>query len=209
MLRRATSSFRTPRLAAPLTLLLVFLARALPAQAPAPAAVPPSESWLKFGPSVLVGIPFIGVERTLRHPRRTFQWDVMLSPWKSAQGAPFAFVVGTAEWRYYRRESRDGWYAALNLGAGLFRLQRPDYADTTLYQEGGTVLGGGSVGHVWRLGDGWTLEAYVGGGTTQSLYKGYDMLTHSRYDGAKLWNVSGEALPYRSGVMFGMPWRRR
>ena len=41
----------------------------------------------------------------------------------------------------------------------------------------------------------------------QSLYKGYDRITGRRYDGAELWNVSGELYPFRTGLMVGLPWR--
>lgn len=163
---------------------------------------------LKIGASTLLGIPMVGIERSLRDPRRTFQWDVMLSPWRSVDGYPLEFLVGIAEWRFYRENAQEGWYGALHVGAAAFRLRRPDYRDTTLYQEGAGLLGGASVGRVWRLRAGSTIDAYIGVGTVQSLYKGYDRLTNSRYDGARLWNVSGEWLPYRTGVSLGIPWRR-
>lgn len=165
-------------------------------------------SRIKIGATTLAGIAHVGVERALRSEGRTFQWDVMVSPWRSVEDYPFTFAVGTAEWRFYRDAHAVGWYAALNTGAAVFRLQRLDYRDTTLYQEGATLLVGGSVGRVWQLRSGWTIDAYVGGGTLQSLYKGYDRATGRRYDGATLWNVSGELYPYRLGVLTGLPWRR-
>lgn len=165
-------------------------------------------SRIKVGATTLVGIAHVGVERALRREGRTFQWDVMVSPWRSVEDYPFTFAVGTAEWRFYRDARAVGWYAALNAGAAVFRLQRPDYRDTTLYQEGGSLLVGGSVGRVWQLRSEWTVDAYLGGGAVQSLYKGYDRATGRRYDGAKLWNISGELFPYRSGIVVGLPWRR-
>lgn len=163
----------------------------------------PSPTTVKGGVSTLLGIPHVGRERPLRAPGRSFQWDVMLSPWRSVEGYPFQFLVGAAEWRWYRRPDRSGWYAAVHAGAVAFRLRRPDYRDTTLYQEGAGVLGGATVGYQLRRPGGWALDLYAGGGTVQSLYKGYDRLTGSRYDGAKLWNVSGEFYPYRVGAMLG------
>ncbi|MFN0099418.1 MAG: DUF3575 domain-containing protein [Gemmatimonadaceae bacterium] len=163
---------------------------------------------IKIGATTLVGIAHVGVERALRRDGRTFQWDAIVSPWQSVEDYPFTFAVGTAEWRFYRDARSVGWYAALNAGAAVFRLQRPDYRDTTLYQEGASLLVGGSVGRVWQLRSGWTIDAYVGGGSVQSLYKGYDRATGRRYDGAKLWNVSGELLPYRVGLLAGLPRRR-
>lgn len=163
------------------------------------------ERRVKIGASSLLGLPSVGVERALRRDGRTFQWDVTLSPWASVEGYPFQFMLAIAEWRRYRTEAGVGGYWALNTGAGLFRLRRPDYRDTTLYQEGGTLVAGASVGYVWRLRSGRTIDAFVGGGTMQSLYKGYDKLTGRRYDGAKLWNISAEILPFRSGLSIGLP----
>lgn len=192
------------------SLLLALLAlTTVPAVSPAQSApAEPPPSYLKVGGSSLLGIPMVGVERPLRRAHRSFQWDVMLSPWASVDGFPLQFVVGTAEWRFHRRATRTGWYTGVNVGGAIFRLRRPDYADTTLYQEGVAIIGGVSLGHVWALRSGLTVDAYVGGGPVQSLYKGYDKLTGSRYDGAKLWNVSGEWFPYRVGAMVGVPRRR-
>jgi hypothetical protein len=163
---------------------------------------------IKVGATTAVAIAHIGVERALRREGRTFQWDVMVSPWQSVDGYPLTFVSGVAEWRFYKEPEAKGWYAALNTGAVAFRLQRTDYRDTTLYQEGAGLLLGGSVGRVWQLRSGWSIDAYLGGGTIQSLYKGYDRATGRRYDGAELWNVSGELYPFRTGLMVGFPWRR-
>lgn len=167
-----------------------------------------SSSWerrIKVGASTLVGIPSVGVERPLARAGRTFQWDLMVSPWVSVGGYPLEFVVGTAEWRAYRDGRTEGWYAALHAGAAAFRLQRWDYRDTTIYHEGASFIGGGTVGRVWRTRRGWLIDAYLGGGTTQSLYKSYDRLTGSRTDGARLWNISSELLPYRTGLSIGLP----
>lgn len=160
---------------------------------------------IKIGASTLLGIPSVGVERPLVRAGRTFQWDLMVSPWVSVRDYPFEFVTGTAEWRAYRGGRSDGWYAALHTGVAAFRLQRWDYRDTTIYHEGASFLGGGTVGRVWRTRRGWLIDAYVGGGTTQSLYKSYDRLTGSRADAAKLWNISSEFLPYRTGLSIGLP----
>ncbi len=160
---------------------------------------------IKIGASTLLGIPSIGVERPLARTGRTFQWDMLVSPWASVEGFPLYFVVGTAEWRAYRGRAADGWYAAVHAGLGAFQIQRWDYRDSTIYHEGANFMVGGSVGHAWRTRRGWVVDAYLGGGTVQSLYKSYDRLTGSRVDGAKLWNISGEILPYRTGLSIGLP----
>lgn len=164
-----------------------------------------AERRIKIGASTLIGIPSIGVERPLARAGRTFQWDLMVSPWVSVGGYPLEFAIGTAEWRAYRDGRTDGWYAALHTGVAAFRLQRWDYRDTTIYHEGASFLGGGTFGRVWRTRRGWLIDAYVGGGTTQSLYKSYDRLTGSRADLARLWNISAEFLPYRTGLSIGLP----
>ena len=160
---------------------------------------------IKIGASTLLGIPSVGVERPLARAGRTFQWDLLVSPWVSVGDYPLEFAIGTAEWRAYRGGRTEGWYAALHAGVAAFRLQRWDYRDTTIYHEGASFLGGGTVGRVWRTRRGWLIDVYMGGGTTQSLYKSYDRLTGSRADGAKLWNISAEFLPYRTGLSIGLP----
>ena len=172
------------------------------------SSVADSADWerrIKLGASALLGIPSVGVERPLARAGRTFQWDLMISPWVSVGGYPLEFAVGTAEWRAYRDGRTVGWYAGLHAGVAAFRLQRWDYRDTTIYHEGASFVGGGTVGRVWRTRRGWIVDAYIGGGTVQSLYKSYDRLTGSRADAAKLWNISGELLPYRTGVSIGLP----
>ena len=79
--------------------------RAQGAEAP-PAAG--SAALLKVGASSLLGIPMLGVERPLHDAKRSFQWDVMLSPWRSVEGYPLEFIVGVAEWRFHRNDARDG-----------------------------------------------------------------------------------------------------
>ena len=115
------------------------------------------------------------------------------------------FLIGVAEWRYYARPDREGLYTGLHVGGALFRLQKWNYRDTARYQEGGSFLGGGVVGGRWTIAHDVLVDVWLGGGTVQSLYKGYDLLTRRRYDGAKLWNISGELLPYRTGIAVGIP----
>lgn len=207
---RLLSRMLTQRVA-PLVILVLLALAPIGAQSGAPVAPAGDDgpwSRLKVGATTLVAVPHVGVERSLRRSRRSFQWDLLVSPWLSADGGPFTFAVATAEWRFYRSDRETGWFTAVNVGGAVFRLRRPDYRDTTLYQEGMSGMVGGSVGYVWQRRSGRTVELYVGAGSIQSLYKGYDALTDSRVDGARLWNVSGEFLPYRTGVQLGLPRRR-
>ena len=45
------------------------------------------------------------------------------------------------------------------------------------------------------------LEVFIGGGSQQAFYKGYDAITGQRKEKAKNYNKSGEWLPYRGGIM--------
>jgi hypothetical protein len=61
-------------------------------------------------------------------------------------------------------------------------------------------MAGVSIGYVYFVSKKVALEAFLGGGTVQSIYKGYDINTGERYDGAEKFNKSGEWLPYRGGL---------
>ena len=52
----------------------------------------------------------------------------------------------------------------------------------------------------------WNLDLYLGLGTMQSFYKGYDKISGDRYDTegdsmGRETNRSGEWLPYKGGLM--------
>ena len=61
-------------------------------------------------------------------------------------------------------------------------------------------MAGISIGYVYALTEKFALEAFVGGGTIQSFYKGYDSTTGVRYEDADKFNKSVEWTPYRGGV---------
>lgn len=160
-----------------------------------------AQSYIKFnGVTALLGVPSVGYERVTGE-RTSFQFDVTVSPWRSVGGAPLLFMMLVPEWRYHRKPGHTGLYVGAHLGATVFKVQKWNYRNTEFYQEGFGFILGGTVGYKKPLGDRWMLDTFFGGGTAQSLYKGYSMVTGERYDGAKLWNVSGEWVPYRGGVM--------
>ena len=150
--------------------------------------------------STVYGVPQVAYELPLG-PKRSLQFDVMISPWRSRDGAPQQFGIFIAEWRHHYHERGDGPYVGGHVGIAIFRLQRWDYKDTEFYQEGIGALGGVTVGYEKRLRDPWSLDLFAGGGTAQSKYKGYSFLTGDRYDGEDGWNESGEWLFYRGGLM--------
>lgn len=156
--------------------------------------------------TALVAVPQVALESS-RGTHWTLQLDATLSAWRSVRGAPMEFVVLVAEWRHYRRGVFNGPYLGMHAGLTGFRLQKPEYAGERIYQEGFGLVAGASVGYVRRLTDDWRADFFVGGGTAQSKYKGYDMDTGDRYDGEQGWNESGEWVPYRVGVMLARRWR--
>lgn len=153
------------------------------------------------GATAVLGVANFGVERA-SGARRSFQWDVTISGWRSVRGGPQQFIILVPEWRWYRRSTSEGPYVGLNTGVTAFRIQRWSYIGTEYYQEGAGVLFGGTIGYKRVLNRKWTMDLFVGGGTIQSKYKGYRLDTGERYDGERGWNESGEWLPYRGGVMF-------
>ena len=168
------------------------------------AQLPEAQEYVKVNTlSTLIAMPGVAWERPLRHERLTFQLDATASFWHSVDGAPLQFLMIIPEWRLHRRSSRLGPYLGAHLGLAGFRLQKWNYRGTTLYQEGFSFLGGVSVGYKWELSPHWMLDAFVGGGNQQALYKGYDWTTGVRYDSASAWNQSAEWLPYRIGVQLG------
>lgn len=145
----------------------------------------------------------IGIEKELSE-KFTLQVDGLISPWKSFAGNHFQIYMGHVEGRYYFDKAFDGWFVGLNAGFGLFDLTKWNYRGTEKFQRGFNFMFGGSVGYQWELSEKWNMEAFLGGGTSQGLYHGYEEIPPDRwirYDGAKDWNKSGEWLPYRGGIM--------
>ncbi len=157
-------------------------------------------------PFTPLGIGGVGIER-ITGPRRSTVTDLVGSAWRSVGDTPLQFALLTREWRRHRRAPGDGPYLAFDAGIHAFRVRKWDHGGTDRYQEGAGIHAGVSAGVQRRIGPRWVLDAYVGGGTMQSLYKGYEASTGVRYDGARHWNVSGELVPYRTGIM--LTYRRR
>jgi hypothetical protein len=182
----------------PLVLAALLATTALAAAAPLPAQWRTKTNLA----SLAIGVPQVGVERRTG-PKRTLQLDLTVSPWRSVRGKPFQFALLISEWRWHRNSSLLGWYVGANVGATVFHLQKPFYWGTDYFQDGFGATLGGSVGYKWNVGERWTIDAFAGGGTIQTLYKGTLWSTGERYDtlSAPGWNESGELVPYRAGLM--------
>lgn len=149
-----------------------------------------------------VGMVNMGVEYKVAH-QYTIQADVFISPWKRFLGNHAQVYMGHIEGRYYFREVFSRWYVGGNVGIGIFNLTKWNYLDSEKYQKGFNYMLGATVGYQWRINENWNIDMFLGGGTSQGFYRGYEKKDGSieRYDGATHWNKSGEWIPYRGGVM--------
>lgn len=142
-----------------------------------------------------------GLEYQLNQ-KTTLQGDLFISPWKSLFGNRAQLYTATIEVRHYFTKAFDKFYVGLNVGSGLFNIQKYNYFNTSEYQKGFTFFGGATVGYQFALRENLNMDLYLGAGTLQSFYKGYNEKTGQRYDNdGRKWDRSGEFLPYRGGVM--------
>ena len=65
-------------------------------------------------------------------------------------------------------------------------------------------MAGISNGYVYAVTEKFALEAFVGGGTIQSFYKGYDITTGLRYEDPDKFNKSGELVAVAWRVEFDL-----
>jgi hypothetical protein len=147
--------------------------------------------------TTLAGVPNFGIEQQLgKH--FTFQFDAAASFW-TIDDVPYKFIMLFPELRYYIDKSGKGFFIGGHFGGAKYKLRKWNY--THKYQEGYSVLMGGTIGYQFILNDRLNLELFLGGGHQEASYKGYYLKTGERYDGATNYNRSGEWLPYRGGIM--------
>lgn len=163
------------------------------------------ETYLK-GNALLAGISVvnIGIEHQLNE-KKTLEFDVLYSPWKSVNGNHAQALIVTGEVRHYFDQSLNKWYIGGNIGGSTFNLTKWNYWNSGKYQKGFNYMIGATIGYQFQWKEKWTFDAHIGGGTTQSFYKGYIEKTGKtiRYDGAKKYNKSGEFTIYKFGIMIG------
>ncbi|WP_353170648.1 DUF3575 domain-containing protein [Flavobacterium sp.] len=149
--------------------------------------------------TTLLGFPSVGYEKGLGK-RFSFHIDAIGSTFNRYHNMPLKFLIITPEIRYYSKPELTGFYVGGHIGGSTFHLQKYNYANSNLYQKGYNYMAGISIGYVYAVTEKFGLEAFVGGGTIQSFYKGYDSTTGIRYEDADKFNKSGEWLPYRGGM---------
>lgn len=155
---------------------------------------------LKANVSAILGYPQIGLETTLGK-KTTFQIDALASLWKSFNGGPQEIYMVVPELRYYPKKALEGFYFGLHIGGSKYKFQKWNYINTNYYQQGYSILYGGTIGYQVKINEHFFLDAFLGGGSQQGFYKGYLISTGERYENVKNYNKSGEWLPYRGGVM--------
>jgi hypothetical protein len=151
--------------------------------------------------TTLLGFPSIGYERPIGK-YFSFHIDAIGSTFNRYHNMPLKFLIITPEVRYYPKATQTGFFVGGHLGGSTFHLQKYGYENTNKYQKGYNYMAGISLGYVYALSDKFALEGFVGGGTIQSYYRGYDITTGLRYEDSypDKFNKSGEWLPYRGGV---------
>jgi hypothetical protein len=160
-----------------------------------------SQTYIKVNAlTALVAVPNVGIETSIGK-KATFQLDILGSPWKSINGKPQQFYVVIPEYRYHFKEKYNGFYAGVHIGGTVFKFQKWNYLNTDLYEKGFGYVIGATIGYQKEISDKILIELFLGGGTHQGFYKGYDISTGERYDTPEKYNKSGEWLPYRGGVM--------
>lgn len=150
--------------------------------------------------TALVLIPNIGIETSVSK-KITFQVDFAASFWQSVNNAPQQFVIVIPEIRYHFKENYKGFYVGANIGGSKFKLQKWDYINAGIYQEGYSYVIGATIGYQKQMSKKWMIDVFFGGGNSQGFYKGYYLNSNIRYEPAEKYNKSGEWIPYRGGVM--------
>lgn len=160
-----------------------------------------SQTYVKVNAlTALVAVPNIGIETSIGK-KSTFQFDILVSPWKSINGLPYEFLTITPEYRYFFKEKYNGFYAGAHIGGSLYKVSKGIHAKLNQYENGFGYMLGATIGYQKKINNKFMLDFFLGGGSHQGFYKGYYVGTNERYDKAKDYNKSGEWLPYRGGVM--------
>jgi hypothetical protein len=89
----------------------------------------------------------------------------------------------------------------VHVGGSIYKVSKGVHRPENQYEKGVGYMIGATIGYQKEISDKILIELFLGGGTHQGFYKGYNISTGERYDTAEKYNKSGEWLPYRGGVM--------
>lgn len=129
----------------------------------------------------------------------------------------FAFIKGRAEMalafvepRWYFKSSYKGFFAAPNVGYGVWNLSKSAIpfiyggAKTNYnYQVGSNLMCGVTLGYMFTFSSHWGMELSVGGGYSLSYYEGHTDKDGSMFVGQ---NCSSEWIPYKGAVSVVYRW---
>jgi hypothetical protein len=160
-----------------------------------------SQTYVKVNAlTTLIAVPNVGIETSIGK-KSTFQVDVLASFWKSINSLPSQFVTVTPEYRYHFNEKFNGFYTGVHVGGSIYKVSKGFHRQLNEYEKGVGYMIGATIGYQKEISKKILLEIFLGGGSHQGFYKGYNINTEERYDKAIKYNKSGEWLPYRGGVM--------
>lgn len=159
-----------------------------------------AQTFIKYNPIPAVfGVLNVGVETSIGK-KTTFSFDILASPWDIGE-TPRKFYYFVPEVRYHFKQKFDGFYFGGHIAYTLFNSQKWTYKESGTYQHGMGYLIGATLGYQVPISKKWTLDCFIGGGWQEGYYKGYNIETGERTDGASHWNISGDWYLYRGGVM--------
>lgn len=148
----------------------------------------------------------------------SFQAEIVYSPWRSINGRHLHFGIFNNEYRYFFRETNNGWYVGAHAGIVLMDVSKPQIINGKIgfqnrYSKGYGILAGAVAGYEWRFAERWLLDAFVGFGYLHSKYNGYSLdgaidMTPNRPDHKQPehpdpFNSSAEWIPTKIGLSIG------
>lgn len=144
---------------------------------------------------------------------------------------PMKFLIYMTEYRRYFTETNHGWYVGANAGMMAFNMTKPMFTNGKFGFKPTSGKGYGFMlgvvgGYEWIFAKRWILDAYFGWAWMNSQYNGYALVDgvveggHIYNKGEVIltpgakpwpedarkdpWNGSGEWLPNKIGVSFGV-----
>ncbi len=167
----------------------------------------------------IVLVPNFGVEIKVKK-KSSLQIDFLGSFWDSVEplnNSPFHVNQNFIEHRTYQNENLTGFFYGPNIGYGMFTMQKPNFAiiydhwrdknsssiDDDSYKSGRAAFYGITLGYKKKIGKNFALEAFIGAGLTQSVYRSYEGLVRTDFneDRPRDFDKSGEVAIYKGGLM--------